>query len=148
MFKSMINSIMNMSVDIYVQQNAQTKSGNVSREWVYNRTIPCRVEPIKVGGSTNRGDNKAFDAGTENRYTELFQLKIKSPVPISRRSRITGIKDNRGNVIYKEIDRYGEPDMIFEVTANHAEIDPLGMTSYYETTVQRVEVQNYDTNSS
>lgn len=148
MFTSIVGSIMNMTADIYIQQNTQTVSGNVSREWVYSKTIPCKVEPIKLGGSTNRGDNKTFDAGPENRYTELFQLKIKSPVPISRRSRVTAVKDNRGAVIYRELDRYGEPDMIFEVTASHAEIDPLGRVNYYEVTVQRVEVQQYDTNSN
>lgn len=147
MFTSIVGSIMNMSADIYVQQNSQTKSGNVSREWVYQKTIRCKIEPIKLGGSTNRGDNKTFDVGPENRYMELFQLKIKSPVPISRRSRVTAIRDNKNGQVYKEIDRYGEPDMIFEVTASHAELDPLGQISYYETTVQRVEVQNYDTAS-
>ncbi|NDB84180.1 MAG: hypothetical protein EB127_15910 [Alphaproteobacteria bacterium] len=148
MINSLIGSIMNMKCDVYVQQNSQTSSGNVSREWVYSKTIDCRVEPIKLGGSTNSGDNKTFDVGPENRYTEMFQLKVKSPVQLSRRSRISSIRDNQGRVIYKEIDRYGNPDMIFEVTASHAEIDPLGRVNYYETTIQRVEVQYNDSTSS
>lgn len=138
---------MNMKCDIYIQQNTQTDSGNIQREWIYSRTVPCKIEPIKTGGATNRGDNKTFDSTAENRYTEFFQLRMKSPIPISRRSRISAIKDNAGNVIYKEIDRYSQPDMIFDVTASHAEVDPLGKISYYETTLQRVEVQYNDATS-
>ena len=48
---------------------------------------------------------------------------------------------------YREIDRYGQLDMIFEVISSHAEIDPLGKVSYFETTIQRVEVQHNDSTS-
>lgn len=147
MLNSLIGSIMNMSCDIYVQQNSQTSSGNVSREWVYDKTVNCRIEPIKLGGASGTTDNKTFDSGNESRYYEPLQLKMKSPIQISKRSRISSIRDNLGNVIYKEIDRYNQPDMIFEVTASRAEIDPLGKVSYYETTMQRVEVQKNDATS-
>ena len=139
---------MNMKCDIYVQQNTQTDSGNIKREWIYDKTIDCKIEPIKLGGSTNRGDNKAFDVGPQNEYHEMFQLKMKSPILISRRSRISSIKGSDGKIIYQEFDRYGQPDMIFEITASHAEIDPFGKIAYYETTLQRVMVQYNDATSS
>lgn len=148
MINSIIGSIMNMRCDVYAQQNAQSKSGTITREWVYLKTIDCRVEPLATGGALNRGDNKVFDHGTDNSYDEMFQLKMKSPVPLSRRYRVSAIRDNAGNIVYKEIDRYGQPEMIFEVTASHAEIDPLGKVNYYETTLKRVEVQKNDSTSS
>lgn len=144
MINSLIGSVMNMTADIYVQQNTQTKSGAISRAWVYHTTVDCKVEPLKSGGALNRADNKTFDAGDKNSYLERFQLKMKSPVPISRRSRVSSIRGSDGQVIYKEIDRIDMPDMIFDVTASHAEIDPLGRVSYYETTLQRVLVQDND----
>lgn len=147
MINSLIGSIMNMKCDVYAQQNTQTSTGNIAREWVYDRTIDCRVEPIKLGGSTNRGDNKSFDSGENNFYSEHLQLKMKSLIQLSKRSRISSIRDSNNNSIYKEIDRYGHPDMIFEVTASRAEIDPLGRVSYYEITIQRVEVQRNDSTS-
>jgi hypothetical protein len=148
MINSFIGSIMNMNAEIYIQQNTQGSSGNIIREWVYDRTIDCKVEPIKAGGALNRSDNKTFDYGPDNSYQERFQLKMKSPQPLSRRWRVSGIKDISGNSIYKEIDRYGQPDMIFEVTASHAELDPFGRISYYETTIQRVLVQQNDSTDS
>lgn len=148
MINSYIGSIMNMKCDVYIQQNSQTKSGTIARQWVYHITIPCKIEPLKTGGALGRGDNKVFDHGPDNSYDEIFQLKMKSPVPLSRRYRVSSIRDNRGGVVYKELDRYGQPDMIFEVTSNHAELDPLGKISYYETTLKRVEVQRNDSTSS
>ena len=137
-----------MSADIYIQQNTQAASGDVLREWVYHKTVDCKVEPLKSGGALNRADNKTFDADANNAYLERFQLKMKSPEALSRRWRISSIRDNAGVVIYKELDRYGHPDMIFDVTASHAEVDPLGRVSYYETTLQRVMIQKNDTISN
>lgn len=147
MMNSLIGSIMNMKADVYIQQGTQTNSGNIAREWVYDRTIDCRVEPIALGNS-RRTDTKLYDYGTDSAYIENLQLKMKSPIQISRRSRISAIRSNTGEVVYKEVDRYGQPDMIFEVMANRAEIDPLGNISYYETTLNRVEVQRNDSTSS
>jgi hypothetical protein len=72
---------------------------------------------------------------------------MKSPINLSKRWRVTAVRSNNGEVIYKEIDRYGNPDMIFEVTASHAEIDPLGKISYYEITLKRVPIQKNDTDN-
>ena len=141
---SLIGSVMNMTAEIYFQQDTQTDSGAIQRTWVYHQTIPCRVEPLKAGGALNRADNKTFDAGSDNSYLERFQLKMKSPVAISRRARVRAVRDSDGNIVYQELDRINMPDMIFDVTASHAEIDPLGRVSYYETTLQRVLIQKND----
>jgi hypothetical protein len=147
MINSLIGSLMNMTADIYIQQNSQSSSGNITRQWVYSKTISCRVEALKTGNGMGRTDNKVFDYGNENAYQEHFQLKMKSPEPLSRRWRISSIKDSSGNVVYKEIDRYNQPDMIFDITASHPEVDPFGKTHYYETTIQRVLVQQNDSNA-
>ena len=104
---------MNMTSDIYIQQNSQSQSGIINRQWVYDQTIPCKIEPMKSGGALNRADNKAFESQGNNEYTERFQLKMKSPVQLSRRSRISNIRDNSGSIIYVEFDIY---DKIMEIT--------------------------------
>ena len=106
---------MNMKADIFVQQNTQTKSGHISRGWVYHSTVDCKVEPLKSGGALNRADNKTFDAGDKNSYLERFQLKMKSPVAISRRARVGNIRGSDGAVIYVEIDKINQPGMIFDI---------------------------------
>lgn len=149
MINSLIGSLMNMTADILIQQNSQNSSGTISRQWIYHTTIPCKVEPLGTGGALGRADNKIFDAeGANNAYSERFQLKMKSPIALSRRYRVTSIRSSDGTVVYKEIDKLNTPDMIFDVTANHAELDPFGKIHYYETTLQRVLVQKNDTSSS
>jgi len=139
---------MNMKCDVYIQQNSQSISGTITRSWVYDRTVDCKIEPLKAGGALGRSDNKTFETSANDEYLENFQMKMKSPINMSKRWRISSIRDSVGNVVYKEIDKYGQPDMIFEVTASHAEIDPLGKVSYYEVTLKRVPIQNNDTNAN
>ena len=147
MNNSVIQSIMNMSADIYKQQNKQSSSsGTVRREWVYDRTVRCKIEPLKSSGGGNRYDNKRFDIGKHNEYDEKLQLKMKVIVPMSKRWRVQNVRSNDGKQVYIEIDKIDAPDTIFEVIASHAVLDPFGRISYYEVTLQRVHVQN-DSNS-
>jgi hypothetical protein len=144
---SIIASIMNMTMDVQMQQNVQDPdTGAISREWVYEKTIQCKVEPIKARGTNTRGDNKIFTAGDKTKagYDENLQLKIKCLELLSKRWRIGNIRSSDGRSVFVEIDRYGQPDTIFEISASHAVLDPFGKISYYEATVHRVPVQTDD----
>lgn len=148
MLDSYIGSIMNMTADVLVQQNQQSEaSGMITREWVYDRTIKCKIEPIKSGSGTNRIDNKRFDIGKHNEYDEKLQLKMKCLTPFSKRWRVTNVRSSDNKQVYFEIDRYENPDTIFDVTSSHAVLDPFGKVSYFEVTLQRVHIQN-DNNTS
>ena len=148
MLDSYIGSIMNMTADVMIQQNQQSEtSGVLTREWVYDRTIRCKIEPIKSGGGTNRIDNKRFDIGKHNEYDEKLQLKMKCLIPFSKRWRISTIRSSDGKQVYTEVDKYDTPDTVFDVTASHAVLDPFGKVSYYEVTLQRVHIQNDSTSS-
>lgn len=143
MLDSYVSSIMNMTADVLIQQNTQSEtSGAIIREWVYEKTIRCKIEPMKSGTGTNRLDNKKFDTGPNNEYNESFQLKMKCLIPFSKRWRISTIRSSDGKQVFFEMDRFDNPDTIFDVTSSHAVLDPFGKVSYYEVTLQRVRVQN------
>jgi len=147
MFNSIIGSIMNMNMEIYVQQNYQDPdTGAVSREWIYEKTIPCKIEPIKSRGTSIKGDNKIFTAGDKTKagYDENLQLKVKCLELLSKRWRVSSIRSSDGQQVFVEIDKYDMPDTIFEVSASHAVLDPFGKLSYYEATLHRVPVQDND----
>ena len=149
MLNSFISSIMNMTADIYVQQNQQSPtSGTITREWVFNQKIQCKIEPLKSSGGGNRYDNKKFSIGKFDEYDEKLQLKMKTLIPFSKRWRISGIRSNDGKQVYTEIDKYDNPDTIFDVTASHAVLDPFGKVSYYEVILQRVHIQSDNTTNS
>jgi len=142
---SIITSIMNMSAEVYVQQNFQDPdTGAVSREWVYDHTIQCKIEPIKSRGTNSKGDNKIFGANNnaQGGYDENLMLKVKCLELLSKRWRLNYIKSSDNKQVFVEIDRYGNPDSVFEVSASHAVLDPFGKVSYYEATVHRVPIQD------
>jgi hypothetical protein len=146
MINSLIGSVMNMSADVLIQQNKQlSESGTIAREWVYDKTIQCKIEPVKSGGASNRGDNKKFDIGKHNEYDEKLQLKMKCLTPFSKRWRVSRIRSNDGQQVYFEIDKFDNPDTHFDVMSSHAVLDPFGKISYYEVTLQRVHIQNDNT---
>lgn len=138
---------MNIKADIYVQQNTQDPdTGEVKRQWLYEKTIPCKIEPIKVSSNAGNDNAKSFGVGPGREYSEHLQLKIKCLDQLSKRWRVTAIMSSDGKSVYKEIDKYDSPDMIFEVTSSHAVLDPFGVISYHEAMLQRVVVQDNDKN--
>jgi len=141
---------MNMSVEIYTQQNVQDPgTGSISRQWVYHKTIACKIEPIKSRGTNMRGDNKVFSSANNSGagYDEDLLLKMKCTELLSKRWRINSIRSNDGRQVFVEIDKYNQPDSVFEVGSSHAVLDPFGKISYYEATLHRVPVQNNDKTS-
>jgi len=136
---------MNMTADLYIQEYDQDpNTGAILREWNYAKTLQCKIEPIKVAGSSTRTDNKVFKGGSEGEYSEKFQIRIKCNELLSKRWRITNIRSNDNKPVFVEIDRYDSPDTIFEVTSSHATLDPFGKVSYFEAVLLRVQVQDND----
>lgn len=139
------STIMNMSADVYIQENIQdTNTGAISRHWEYNKTIKCHVFPQKNTGASTRSDGKKFN-GPSGKYTESLELRGKFLDRLSKRWRISGIKTADGEVIFKEIDRLSEIATIFEVVSCHATSDPFGRIAYFDVTLERVNIQNNDT---
>lgn len=144
---SLVGSIMNMTAEVYAQQNSQdANTGAIVRQWGYKKAIPCKIEPIKLSGTGMRTDNKNFNDGKnlQQGYNEQFQLKMKSQELMSKRWRISGVRSSDGRQVFIEFDKIDQPDTIFEVIASHAVLDPFGKISYYETVLQRVSVQDND----
>jgi len=144
---SYVSSIMNMKADVLTQQNVQDdNTGTISRQWVYEKTMQCKIEPFKTSGTSTRSDNKSFTPGNNATagYDEGLMIKVKSLQLLSKRWRVSGIRSSNGKKVFVEIDKYDQPDTIFEVTSSHAVLDPFGKISYYESTLRRVPVQNND----
>jgi hypothetical protein len=144
---SLVGSVMNMSAEVYSQQNTQnSNTGAIVREWSYRSVVPCKIEPIKLSGTGMRTDTKSFNDSKSLQlgYDEKFQLKMKTLELMSKRWRVSGVRSSDGKQVYVEFDKIDQPDTIFEVIASHAVLDPFGRISYYETVLQRVSVQDND----
>jgi hypothetical protein len=140
---SFIGSVMNMSADVFTQQNVQDENtGAITRQWVYDKTIQCKIEPVKMKGASTRTDNKSFAKTSDLNYDEKMQLKMYCFELMSKRWRIENIRSSDNNPIFIEIDKINQPDTKFEVTASHAILDPFGRIAYYEAVLLRTELQD------
>jgi hypothetical protein len=146
---SFMSSVMSMKADIYKQQNVQDPNTKaVIRQWVYDRTIQCRIEPVKVKGASTRTDNKNFGTGIQGDYNEKVQLRMKCMELLSKRWRVENIRSSDGRKVFVEIDKIDTPDTKFEITASHAILDPFAKIAYYEAVLLRVQVQDDDPTSN
>ena len=130
-----------MTADIYYQLTEQDDNTNsINRKWIILKNINCLIMPIRESGGSATSDNKLFD----KRYIEELEIKIHTSEKLSKRRRVSGIKNNKGIQLYKELDRISEPDTIFEVYASHPIFDVFGNINYYENHLKRVQVQLND----
>jgi len=140
---SYIATFMTMTADVYVQKNVQSDSGAMLRQWVYDQTIICRamVPANKSGKGT--GDSKTYAGGAAG-YAESLDVKMQSPVRLSKRFRISGITSADGEKVFLEYDRISLDDTIFDIVAMHPVLDVFGHIAYYECNLRRAQVQNND----
>lgn len=140
---SLVATIMNMKADIFIQENTQDPStGAITRQWVYSKTVQCKVETVKAKGASTRTDNKSFGQGSDLNYNEKFQLKMYSPALLSKRWRISNIRTSDNRQVFIEVDKFDQPDTIFEVMSSHAILDPFGRIAYYDAVLLRTELQD------
>jgi hypothetical protein len=139
---SFAGSLFNMKADIYIQENVQDSTGAIKRQWLYDRTVQCKIDPVKMRGASTRSDNKSFGRSSDLNYDEKMQLKMYGFELLSKRWRVTNIRTSTNEQIFVEVDKYDRPDTIFEITASHAVLDPFGKIAYYEAVLLRSEVQD------
>lgn len=86
-------------------------------------------------------------AGTTERLSEVYEaadfVRIWFPpnTPITRRDRITNIRDKKGNIIWREEERTDNAPTIFSVVGVTPLIDPFGKHMESMALLERVEAQ-------
>jgi hypothetical protein len=132
-------ALLNMTADVYLQQNRQDPTtGQIKREWIFDRKIICHVDIISSEGASTPDNNKNF--GEKYSQEEKFRLKTKER--LSKRTRLTNLKNRSGEVIFIENDQIDTPPTIFEIESHHPRLDPLGNVLYFESNLRRVGVQS------
>jgi hypothetical protein len=131
--------LLNMTADIYKQQNVQDpESGAIKREWVYWKRIPIHIDIISTEGTSISDNYKSF---TEQ-YNEVEKIKMKSVELLSKRYRVTNIVNKSGEKLFVENDQIDSPSTIFDIESHHPRLDPLGNVLFYESNLRRSQVQS------
>jgi len=130
-----------MNADIYKQISDQDENTNaITRRWVLLKNIQCSIMPIRESGGSATSDNKTFNKD----YIEELEIKMYTLEKLSKRWRVSSIKNLKSEDLYTEIDRISEPSTIFEVYASHPIFDIFGNIQYYENHLKRTQVQSND----
>ena len=141
MYGGVSHGLLNMHCDVYVQQQKQDLThGTITREWVFNKKIECHIDILTSSGASISDNNKNFGIV----YSEEEKIKLKTKDPLSKRFRITNIKNRAGEVLFVESDKIDTPPTIFEIESYHPRLDPLGNILFYESNLRRVNVQSND----
>ena len=141
MYGCIQGSIFTMNAEVLYQITEQDEVTNeISRRWATLKFIKCSILPINESGGSSTSDNKSFS----KEYIEELETKMYTKEQLSKRWRISNIKNKDNVEIYKEIDRVSAPNTVFEVHGSHPIIDMFGNIQYYENHLKRVQVQPND----
>lgn len=128
-----------MLADIYrVQQKRDENTGEIKREWLYAETVPCLAKSIISSGVRTPSNDRTID----NRYIIEEIIKINTVEKLSRNSKITNIRDLKGQVLWEEAEVLNNPPTMFSIVGSTPIVDAFGQILEYETTLQRSEIQN------
>jgi hypothetical protein len=131
----------------------QDESGEIIRVWQPGSDNPDTVENEAAGLESFRCEARGIIdggirvAGTTERFTEIYEnvdyVKISFPasVRISKRDRITNIRDPKGNIIWKEEEQPSAPPTVFNVMGVTPVIDPFGRHIESQALLERAERQ-------
>lgn len=128
-----------MQVDLYQQIISQDdNTGEIVRSWVYVRTIQCLAKSQISSGIRTPANDKDMS----KTYDSQEIIKVMTGERLSRKYRITNIRDLDENVLWEEADIPGSPATVFEVIGSTPILDGFGQILEYESTLQRTAIQN------
>jgi hypothetical protein len=139
MYGGIRDGLLNMTCDVYVQQKVQdAEHGGIKRTWVFDKKITCHIDIISSAGARTPDNNKNFGFI----YIEEEKMRLKTKDPLSKRHRISNLKNRAGEVVFIENDKIDTPPTIFEIESYHPRLDPFGNILFYECNLRRVGVQD------
>lgn len=127
-------------------------SGEIIREWkpgTGDNPETVEYEGLKSFKCLARGivDGGIRVAGTTERFSETYdnadfvQMWFPAGVNITRRDRITNIRDPRGNILWREEERMDQAPTVFSVVGVTPLIDPFGRHTESKALLERAEGQ-------
>lgn len=136
-----------MLADIYYPIVEQGAYGNVSKNWVLDKTIACQ---FNKAGTANKEDIKPeakllLDSSLMGRIKSDIRFSSEEQRNALTNILITNVRDRNDNVIYLETSgpRAGQPT-IFEIATFEPLVGPFGNIEYYRLIIKRSENQAVD----
>jgi hypothetical protein len=136
-----------LTMDIYYPIVAQAAYGNVQKQWVLDRSVPCA---FTASGLKNKKDIQTeakidIDNAIVGRVRKDIAVSARGELSSLTNIIVTNIRDINGNIIYNESSgpRAGKATL-FEVATFNPTVGPFGGTEYYKVILRRSENQAAD----
>jgi hypothetical protein len=128
------------------------ESGEVLRTWVDDdpsttnvvegdviSAVPCIARAVLGSGLNNVGNTEKF----EDVYTNIEWVKMQVPAgtSITKRDRVTRIRDLKGNLVWKDEERDDSPATVFNVMGVTPIMGPFNNVIEYLVLLKRADVQ-------
>lgn len=155
---------MTMLVDIIKPSNApestlsgdweivqDPESGEVTRTWVDDdpdtlteeghiiKNVPCIARAVLGSGLNNVGNTERFDEIYKN--IEWVKMQVPPGYSITKRDRMTRIRDQKGNVIWTNEEENDSPPTVFNVMGVTPIPGAFGDVVEYMVLLKRADVQ-------
>jgi hypothetical protein len=136
---NLVDSIFNMKVDVYLQEDYQDQNtGAIKKSWIYDKTIPCFAKGMISNSSSMRGgDNQTVST----KYTNKETIEIRTQSRLTYRQKISNIRDSANNVIWFELNYPNDTPTVFEIISSTPITDPFGTLMAYNSVAKRSENQ-------
>jgi hypothetical protein len=131
-----------------ITQNAT--SGAIDRAWVDDdgttntqqgiiKNVPCLAYGVLTSGVKGQGNTQDFNDIYTN--VEWIRIYFGPDANVTKRDRITRIRDKDGNVIWKEEESESSPPTVFAVMGITPIPGPFGRVVEVQVLLKRTEVQ-------
>lgn len=133
--------------DIYYPITEQGGYGNVSKQWILDRTVAIALNPAgrKYAQQVQTNANITLDNSLVGRTKTDVLSSSRDSINALTNVIIANVRDKYGNIIYNESSgiRAGK-STIFEISTFTPIVGPFGSTEYYKIVVSRSDNQAAD----
>jgi hypothetical protein len=136
-----------MVADIFYPIVEQAAYGNITKQWIYDRTIPCSLTPAGAGSKEEVVPNVdlTLDSMLIGRFREDLRVSSLQSSNAITNIVITNIRDKNCNQIYVEKSGIRKnKSTLFEVATNQPFVGPFGSVEYHKVILRRSENQGAD----
>lgn len=127
-------------------------TGDIVRVWteqdsdpvetgIQPRVIKCKARGIISKTTRGEGTSRGYNAAGILEDTDYIMINFPANVIVTKRDRITDIKNRKGVVLWKEEEYSGHPPTIFDVMGVTPMFDPFGLHIENHALLARAEVQ-------
>lgn len=103
--------------------------------------FPCQARGIITGGLNSQGTTERWTSKGTYENVDFIELQVPKHILITKRDRITNVRDSRGNIIWREEEFGSFKPTVFDVRGVTPSLDPFGSLVEYFVLLERAEIQ-------